>query len=118
MLQRATDLPIGRTSPVRPVTHPVDRFLSEDIVVGATKCRSERLATPRSASFWRVITCGRGRCDTRCARTAWRVPTADHGTASSVETETRCDSDRHQLWAGRSYYSSMRITRDSGTTPS
>jgi hypothetical protein len=33
--------------------------------LGAPVCRSERLATPCSASFWRVVTCGRGRHDSR-----------------------------------------------------
>jgi hypothetical protein len=48
----------------------------------ARRCRSERLAMPRSASFWRVVTCGRGRHDSqprsrRCGPSVRQVRDAD-----------------------------------------
>ena len=43
--------------PVRPVTHPGDRFLSENIVAGATKCRSGGSVVIVRASFGRVVRC-------------------------------------------------------------
>ena len=71
------------TRPLEPLRHrsPVSSVARSR---GIRPCRYGRLATPRSPSFWRVVPCGRGRCDSPCARVARRYRAPSRGAIGST----------------------------------